>query len=237
MGKNNGLISSLLKLFAVFELCLSYKEGIVDVVYLRCINCKRETGLDFKINSFVFDEIITKFVLNAMLYHVGMSWMISSNKEMNYEMGKNNDQYWLNKGPWYNRSICFKFNGSRFEDFITQARTDSYNIMCYLVAHDKMKPNYEDDENSLGYRSIHKDATPKALTSLGVTLNYIDIWIKLFLDNYSARCDVYVNDMKDIFKQILLTMKKSLTPKQKVQKLMIYIGGGWYMGKSSKGLP
>ena len=43
--------------------------------------------------------------------------------------------------------------------------------------------------------------------------------------------------MKYISKQIPLTMKKALTPKQKVQKLMTDIGGGWYMGKSAKGLP
>ena len=57
----------------MFELRLSYKEGILDVVYLICINCKRETGLYLKSNSLIFDEIITKFVLNAILHNVGMS--------------------------------------------------------------------------------------------------------------------------------------------------------------------
>ena len=32
-------------------------------------------------------------------------------------------------------------------------------------------------------------------------------------------------------------MIKALSPKQKVQKLMTEICGGWYMGKSAKGLP
>ena len=45
MEKNNGLISSLLKVFAMFELRLSCEEGNLDVVSLRCIDCKRETGL------------------------------------------------------------------------------------------------------------------------------------------------------------------------------------------------
>ena len=40
-----------------------------------------------------------------------------------------------------------------------------------------------------------------------------------------------------MFKKIPLTMSKALTPKQKVQKLMTNIGGGWYMKKSAKGLP
>ena len=49
MEKDNGLISSLINVFATFELCLSYKEGNLDVVYLRCIICKKETGLFLKI--------------------------------------------------------------------------------------------------------------------------------------------------------------------------------------------
>ena len=40
-----------------------------------------------------------------------------------------------------------------------------------------------------------------------------------------------------MFKQIPLTMIKALTQKQKVQKLMTEIGGGWYMEKIAKGLP
>ena len=58
----------------------------------------------------------------------------------------------MNKGTWYNKDICSRLHGSLFEDFITHARTDRYNIMCYLVAHDKIQPDYEDDEISLGDR-------------------------------------------------------------------------------------
>ena len=39
-----------------------------------------------------------------------------------------------------------------FEDFITHTRTDRYNLMYSLVAHDKMQPYYEDDESSIGDR-------------------------------------------------------------------------------------
>ena len=49
--------------------------------------------------------------------------------------------------------------GSMFEDFITHARTDRYNLMCYLVAHDKMQPNFEYEERSLGDTLIPKNAT------------------------------------------------------------------------------
>ena len=54
-------------------------------------------------------------------------------------------------------------HGSRFEDFITQARTDRYNLMCSLVAHDKLQLDYEDDESSIGDRPIPDNATTKSL--------------------------------------------------------------------------
>ena len=63
------------------------------------------------------------------------------------------------------------------------------------------------------------------------------MWLKLFLDNFDARCEAYINTMKEIFKKIPQTMIKALTPKQKFEKLMTDIGGGWYMEKSDKGLP
>ena len=46
----------------MFELRLSYKEANLDVISLRCINCKIETGLFLENNS--LDEMITKFALN-----------------------------------------------------------------------------------------------------------------------------------------------------------------------------
>ena len=129
-------------------------------------------------------------------------------------MDENNHQDWLNKGTWYSTSICLNFHGSRFEDFITQARTYRYNLMRSLVAHDKLQPDYKDDEISIGDRSITNIATPKALEALDATIDFIDIWLKLFLENYEARCAAYINAMKETFKQIPLIMKKTLTPKK-----------------------
>ena len=65
----------------------------------------------------------------------------------------------MNKGPWYNTSVCLKLHGSMFEDCIMHSRTDRYNIMCSSVEYDKIEPAYEDDESGIGNRSIHKDAT------------------------------------------------------------------------------
>ena len=57
----------------------------------------KKTGLFLK--NTLFDEMITKFVLNAILHNVSMSWIISSNKEMKYEIDENDHQDWLKKGP------------------------------------------------------------------------------------------------------------------------------------------
>ena len=70
---------------------------------------------------------------------------------------------------------------------------------------------------------------------MSATLKFIDILLKLFDDNYDARSVAYITHMKDMIKQTPLTIIKSLTPKQKSQRLMTDIGGGWYMEIFLKG--
>ena len=119
---------------------------------------------------------------------------------MEYEINtKSNHLDWLNKGPWYNRNICSKLHEIKFEDFITQARTDRYNLMCSLVAHDRLQTDYEDDVSSIGDRAIPNDATIKTLEALGATFNFIDIWLKLLRKHYCARSESYINAMKEMF--------------------------------------
>ena len=81
MQDDTHLTSSLLKMFSMFEICLSCGDDDLDIVYLKCINCKKETGLNSETGfTWVYDEVITKFVLNAKLHHVVMPWIISSEK-------------------------------------------------------------------------------------------------------------------------------------------------------------
>ena len=122
---------------------------------------------------------------------------------MLYEIDKSNHPNWLNKSPWYNTEICSRLHGSLFEDFITHARTDEYNLLCSLVAHDKQKHAYEEDERSIGNRLITKYATKEALEGLGATLNFIEIWLKLPEENYDARHVSYSTDTKEMFKKYL----------------------------------
>ena len=67
---------------------------------------------------------------------------------------------------------------------------------------DKKQPSYEDEESSIGYRPIPKNATPEALESLGTTVHFIYYWLKLFDQNYEVRCGMYNKDREDMFKQI-----------------------------------
>ena len=46
---------------------------------------------------------------------------------------------WFDTGTWHNKNICSKLYGTNFEGFITQARTDQYNIMCSLVTHGRLQ--------------------------------------------------------------------------------------------------
>ena len=78
---------------------------------------------------------------------------------------------------------------------------------------------------------IPKHATIEALKSLGDNINFIDIWHKLFEENYDVRCVAYSTAIKEMFKQIPLTVIKPVIPKHKVQKLVTKIGGEWYMKK------
>ena len=45
MENDTHLTSSLLKMFSMFEICLSVGDVDLDSSSLKCINCKRETGL------------------------------------------------------------------------------------------------------------------------------------------------------------------------------------------------
>ena len=99
------------------------------------------------------------------VFIVASCWYVMDNclqPEMEYDMTtKSNHLYWLNKVPWYNKNICSKLHGIKFENFITQARSDRYNIMCSLVAHDRLQTDYKDDEISIGDRAIPNNATVK----------------------------------------------------------------------------
>ena len=78
---------------------------------------------------------------------------------MLYEIEENNHPDWLNRGPWYNISICSKLHGKLFEYFIIHAGTDRYYLTFSIIAHDQKQPSYEYEESSIGDSPITKKAT------------------------------------------------------------------------------
>ena len=50
MKINKGIIPWLLKVFAMFELSLIGAKEKLDIIAIRCINCKKETGYIYKIH-------------------------------------------------------------------------------------------------------------------------------------------------------------------------------------------
>ena len=78
-------------------------------------------------------------------------------------MDKINHINWLNKGPWCIKEICSRLHGCMFESFITHTRTERYNLLCYLVEHDKAQLAYKDDEISIEDRLIFKHIITEAL--------------------------------------------------------------------------
>ena len=121
IGTDISLIPSLLKVFAMFQMCLFYYKhneewSVIEAIAINYSNCDIRTGLFLKVNT--VKEMIPKFVLNTELTYVGLSWIIFFLKKINYDIKENIHPDWLNKGPCYNTDICYKFHETVFADFI-----------------------------------------------------------------------------------------------------------------------
>ena len=94
---------------------------------------------------------------------------------MFYEIEENKHPNGLNTCPRYNTDICSKLHGKLFEHFIRHARTDRYHIMCSIVAHDWKQLSYEDEESSIGYMPIPKNATTESFEALGASSTQVTL--------------------------------------------------------------
>ena len=68
---------------------------------------------------------------------IGLSWIIYSNKDLNFDFQNHFPSLRLN-GPWYNTMIYSQLHCSSFEDYFTTAKRDNYNIMCSIESHGKI---------------------------------------------------------------------------------------------------
>ena len=82
-----------------------------------CYNFGTETMIDVDNLNTTYQDIITTFVLNTMLHHVGMSWIIETHEKLQYDTYKHNSE-WITGATWYNTSIYKKLHGKVCEGFI-----------------------------------------------------------------------------------------------------------------------
>ena len=76
-------------------------------------------------------------------------------------MEKHNS-YWITGGPWYNTLVFKKLHGTVFEEFIINARTDRYNLMCFIYAHEKKNLSEHDYGNSGGAYPTPSNSTTES---------------------------------------------------------------------------
>ena len=66
-----------------------------------------------------------------------------------------------------------------FEEFIINARTDRYNIMCSIDDNEKNHPSVHDDGSSDSGYTIPLNSTTEALFSLNATIDFIGCWLQV----------------------------------------------------------
>ena len=64
-----------------------------------------KTGLSIKNMNTNYKDIITSFLLNTLLHHVGISWIIETDEQLKYDKDKHNP-YWITGGTCHNTTIC-----------------------------------------------------------------------------------------------------------------------------------
>ena len=77
------LLPSLLNMFSMFQISFWYNKGHddqnkVEHIAVRCSNCGKETSLYVDNMNTKYKYIITSFVLNTVLHHFGISWIIET---------------------------------------------------------------------------------------------------------------------------------------------------------------
>ena len=89
----------------------------VKIIAIRCSTCGKETSLYMNNMNTNYKGIIISFVLNKVLHHVGMSWIIEAHEKLKYDMDKHNP-YWITGVPWYNTFICKNYMGQCLKNLL-----------------------------------------------------------------------------------------------------------------------
>ena len=148
-----------------------------------------------------------------MLHRVGMIWIIENLEDLKYDMEIQNSDC-MTGGPWYNTSICNKLYGKLFEAFIINARTDRYNIMCYIDAYEiENQSSRCDDGISGGSCLLPTNSTTEALESLVANIYFIGCWLKALEHIFLERFHLYTHFTKELFQKIPVDLPNKPIPK------------------------
>ena len=88
----------------MFKIECWYSPGEAEIkntgekIAIRCSSCRKETMIYVDNLNTTYQDIITTFVLNKMLHHVGMLWIIETHEQLQYDM-KNNNSECMTGGP------------------------------------------------------------------------------------------------------------------------------------------
>ena len=88
------------------------------------------------------------------------------------------------------------------EVFIRNSRTDRYNIMFSIDAHEKENQQSSDYVRSGGGCPLPKNSTTEALDPLGENIDFIGCWIKDLEHNFIELFNLYYLIMDLLFKKI-----------------------------------
>ena len=89
--------------------------------------------IDMDILDTTYQYIIKILVLNTMLHHVVMLWIIEIHEQLQYDMDKQNSE-WMTCGPWYDTYICKNYMEKCLRNLLEmQELTDI--ISCVLLVH------------------------------------------------------------------------------------------------------
>ena len=97
--------------------------------------------------------MVTNFLLNTVLHHVGLSWIIETNQQWEYDIDEHSSNF-LTNGHWYNIYISTKLYGTVFDIYIRNAITKSYISMCFIDARKKQQASCVNVGSSDGGKAI-----------------------------------------------------------------------------------
>ena len=97
-------------------------------------------------------------------------------------------------------------HGSYFEDYVTTAIKDRYNLICSIESHVRMNPTGNYYASSGDGRPLPHESSLYSLVFLGLTLNSIDSWMQSFKTNSLQQTTMYGDKMSEFFKKIHVTI-------------------------------